>query len=335
MKRAAVIGAGSWGTALATVLAECGLDVSLWCRDPEQAKALAKTHENKRYLPGIALPENITPTDDLAQAAHGAELMLWVVPSTGIASVAEDLAAIDGLPETGTVMLSCTKGLERSTDRRMTEILAAVFPENPVAVLSGPNHAEEVGRKLPTAAVIGCADLAVAKRLQTAFALPWFRTYTSDDVAGIELGGAAKNIYAVCAGSAEGLGLGDNAKAALVTRGLAEMIRLGTALGGRPETFQGLSGVGDLMVTCYSSHSRNHRVGKSLGQGGNIEEITGSMGMVAEGIPNTESFYDAARRAGVETPILDQAYAVVTGQRAAAEALGELLARDPRAEADA
>jgi len=171
-------------------------------------------------------------------------------------------------------------------------------------------------------------------RLQSIFTLPWFRTYTSDDVAGIELGGAAKNIYAICAGTAEGLGLGDNAKAALVTRGLAEMVRLCTHLGGRPETFQGLSGVGDLIVTCYSAHSRNHRVGKMLGQGGTIEEITGSMDMVAEGVPNTVSFYEVARRANIKTPIIDQAYAVITGEKKPAQALGELLTRDPRPEVD-
>ena len=326
----AVLGAGSWGTALATVLAERGLSTKLWSRDAGHADNLTKHRENRRYLPGIQLGDSIEPTANLADAVDGADLILSVVPSTGVHALADALASTP--LARGAILLSCTKGLERETGHRMTEILSAPLPDHPVAVLSGPNHAEEVGRRLATAAVIGCEDHEVAVALQGSFTLPWFRTYTSDDVAGIELGGAVKNIYAICAGIAEGLGLGDNAKAALVTRGLAEMIRLCTHLGGRPETFQGLSGVGDLIVTCYSSHSRNHRVGKMLGQGGDIDAITESMDMVAEGVPNTVSFYEAARRAAIETPIIDQAYAVITGDKSPAEALGELLARDPKPE---
>ncbi len=331
MKNASVLGAGSWGTALATVLAERGMAVQLWCRDAAHAAQMASERQNQRYLPGVTLAQSITPTADLAAAAD-TELLVCVIPSTGIATIAERLRQTP--PPQNCVLLSCTKGLERDTGRRMTEILAAALPANPVAVLSGPNHAEEVGRQLATAAVIGCADSQVALRLQSVFTLPWFRTYTSDDVAGIELGGAAKNIYAICAGIADGLGLGDNAKAALVTRGLAEMIRLGTHLGGRPETFQGLSGVGDLIVTCYSEHSRNNRVGKLLGQGTPIDEITASMNMVAEGVPNTVSFHGAAQRAGIDTPIIDQAFAVLNGSISPARALGQLLARDPKPEAD-
>lgn len=332
MKSASVLGAGSWGTALATVLAERGLPVTLWCRDAEHAAQMAEARENARYLPGVTLADTISPTADLGAAAT-AELIVCVVPSTGVAAIAEQLSK--AAPSGDSIILSCTKGLERGTGRRMTEILAASLPANPVAVLSGPNHAEEVGRQLATAAVIGCTDKDVAVRLQSAFTLPWFRTYTSDDVAGIELGGAAKNIYAICAGITDGLGLGDNAKAALVTRGLAEMIRLGTHLGGRPETFQGLSGVGDLIVTCYSAHSRNNRVGKLLGEGKSVEEIMDSMNMVAEGVPNTISFHGAAHRAGIETPIIDQAFAVVNGDASPANALGRLLSRDPKPEVDA
>jgi len=332
MKRAAVLGAGSWGTALATVLAERGLPVSLWSRNDTHAAAINEAHENARYLPDVPLNKSITATADLGAAVAGADLIVCVVPSTGIAALADSLAATTVEP--GAVFLSCTKGLERGTGRRMSEILAASLPDHPIAILSGPNHAEEVGRRLATAAVIGCSDAEVAVSLQSTFTLPWFRTYTSDDVAGIELGGAVKNIYAICAGTAEGLGLGDNAKAALVTRGLAEMVRLCTHLGGRPETFQGLSGVGDLIVTCYSSHSRNHSVGKMLGQGNSVDEITSGMNMVAEGVPNTVSFFEAARRAEIETPIIDEAYAVVTGEKSPAQALGELLSRDPRPEVD-
>ena len=331
MKNATVFCCGSWGTALSTVLAERGLEVKLWSRDPEEISDIVRDRENKRFLPGVPIADSIEPTADIELAAQS-ELLVSVLPSIGVADFAKKLAAAS--PPEDSVILSCTKGMERDTGRRMTEILGAALPANTIGALSGPNHAEEVGRRLPSAAVIGCTDADAALRMQSAFTLPWFRTYTSDDVAGIELGGAVKNTYAICAGIAEGLGLGDNAKAALVTRGLAEMIRLGVHLGGRPETFQGLSGVGDLIVTCYSSHSRNNSVGKKLGQGGSIDEILGSMSMVAEGVPNTISFHDAALRAGINTPIIDQAYAVLKGECAPAAALSELLSRDPRPEAD-
>ena len=202
-------------------------------------------------------------------------------------------------------------------------------------MLSGPNHAEEVGRKLATASVVACGDHAVASNLQEAFRIPWFRVYTSTDVAGIELGGAIKNIFAIAGGIADGLGLGDNAKAALVTRGLAEMVRLGTTLGGRAETFQGLSGVGDLVVTCYSEHSRNHRLGRALGQGKSLEEALAAMGhMVVEGVPNTASIHEAANQAGVETPLIDAVHAVLYLGKAPALALAELFSRQPRPEVD-
>ena len=216
----------------------------------------------------------------------------------------------------------------------MSEILHEIFPQNPVAVLSGPNHAEEIARRLAAAAVIGSNDPEAAQQLQQFFTLPWFRSYTSDDVTGIEWGGAVKNIFAIAAGISEGLGLGDNARAALVTRGLAEMTRIGMAAGGRFETFQGLSGVGDLIVTCYSSHSRNNRAGNLLGKGRRLEDIVASMNMVAEGIPNTESIFLAARRYGVRTPIIDQIYAILYQQKPAELALAELLSRDPRPESE-
>ena len=331
MTTASIIGAGSWGTALAIVLAQRGIEVRLWCRNPEQAAQMANLRENDRYLPGVNLGENINPTNDFNFAVQS-EVILCVVPSSAMADLSKDLVNSE-MPRDA-ILISCTKGLERETGKRMTEILSSRLPQNPIAVLSGPNHAEEVGKQLATAAVIGCKDEAIALRLQELFTLPWFRTYTSQDVAGIELGGATKNVYAICAGISEGLGLGDNAKAALVTRGLAEMIRLGTSLGGSPATFQGLSGVGDLMVTCYSTHSRNNKVGRMLGEGQDIDEVLGSMTMVAEGVPNTISFYEAARRAGINTPIIDQAYAVITGQKSPDIALNELLNRDPRPETD-
>jgi glycerol-3-phosphate dehydrogenase (NAD(P)+) len=216
----------------------------------------------------------------------------------------------------------------------MSEILTGQLPRNPVAVLSGPNHAEEIAACLATCAVIGTRDETLARRLQELFTTPHFRSYTSDDLAGIELGGAIKNVYAIAAGIAAGLGLGDNAIAALVTRALAEMTRLGTRLGGRVETFAGLSGVGDLIATCFSRHSRNHRVGLALGAGKTLEEATSSLGMVAEGVPNTLSIHETAQRVGVRTPIIDAVHAILYRGMPAARALHELLNRDPRPEND-
>lgn len=327
-----VIGAGSWGTALAMALAECGLPVHLWCRHVEHAEQLTSSRENENYLPGVKLDKLITPTADLAVAAS-APLVLVVTPSGAVRSIASALAGVGLGSET--VVVSCSKGIESHTGWRMSQILGSALPTNRMAVLSGPNHAEEVARRLATASVIACADHKVAESLQDVFRLPWFRVYTSTDVAGIELGGAIKNIFAIAGGIAEGLGLGDNAKAALVTRGLAEMIRLGTAMGGRAETFQGLSGVGDLVVTCYSEHSRNHRLGRSLGQGKSLDDTLAGMGhMVVEGVPNTASIHEAAKEADVSTPLIDAVYSVLYKKVAPADALAGLFSRQPRPETD-
>jgi glycerol-3-phosphate dehydrogenase (NAD(P)+) len=229
-------------------------------------------------------------------------------------------------------LLSCTKGVERGSGLRMSEILAETFPRHPLAVLSGPSHAEEVARRAPTAIVLGCTDAAVAQRLQRAFHTASFRAYTSDDVAGIELGGALKNIFALAAGVSDGLGLGDNAKAALVTRALTELVRLGTALGGRPETFHGLSGIGDLIVTCFSRHSRNRAVGERLGRGEPLAAIIGSMNMVAEGVPTTYSAHECAVRLGIDAPIITQVRALLDGAASPRDILTNLMTRDPRAE---
>ncbi len=280
----------------------------------------------------MKLPSHLQATSDLAEAAAGADLVIFVVPSRATREVATRLASL-GLAE-GAVLLSCAKGIERDTGLRMSQILADSFPQHEIAVLSGPNHAEEIARHQAAAAVIGCRDAATAQRLQVFFTLPWFRTYTSLDLCGVEWGAAAKNIFAIAAGICDGLGLGDNSKAALLTRGLAEMIRLGMAEGGQPETFQGLSGVGDLIVTCFSPHSRNNRVGKMLGQGLTLQECQERMHMVAEGVPNTESIYLTARRHKVRTPIIDQVYAILYQGRSPKLALTELLSRDPRAEND-
>lgn len=332
MNHPAIIGSGSWGTALAFAAAQKAGRVVLHGRSTESCSTIQSTRRNTRYLPECELPENITITSDPA-ALRGTDAILFVVPSRSLRQAADELRAAR-VVSPGAVLVSCIKGIECGTGLRMSEILQNIFPENPIALLSGPNHAEEVARRLPAAAVVGSTDESVSRRVQEFFTLPWFRTYRSTDVPGIEWGGAAKNIFAIASGICEGLGLGDNARAALITRSLAEMTRLGLAAGGRLETFQGLSGVGDLVVTCYSSHSRNHRVGRLLGAGQSLEEITAGMTMVAEGVPNTASIHAAARAYGVRTPIIDQVYAVLYEGKPCASALTELLSRDPRPEAD-
>ncbi len=327
----AVLGAGSWGTALALLLASNGHEVHLWGRNEEHIRQLRKTRENSDYLPGVMLPETIEPTAWIEDALDSAEIVLAVTPSRSVRALCESITEAGTLrPEA--VLVSCTKGIEHDTGLRMSEILMQHFLFNPVAVLSGPSHAEEVARQAPTAVVIGAADHGVAVRLQQAFNNRSFRTYTSDDVAGIELGGALKNIYAIAAGICDGLGLGDNTKAALVTRALAELSRLGARMGGNPATFQGLSGVGDLFVTCISQHSRNRKVGERLGRGETPEAIADSMRMVAEGVPTTRSAHQCAERLGVETPVAKQIYAILYEGKSPSDALLELMTRDPKPE---
>ncbi len=310
----AVLGAGSWGTALAVLLAGKGVPVRLWGRDPKHVALIDSRRENPDYLPGVAIPELVAPTSSLADALGAAGIVLVVTPSRALRALADSISSNAALSP-GAVLVSCTKGLEHGTGMRMSEILAQLLPNHPVAVLSGPSHAEEVARHVPAAVVLGCADVEVAKNLQQTFNTRAFRTYTSDDVAGIELGGALKNIFAIAAGICDGLGLGDNTKAALVTRSLAELIRLGVRLGGQRETFQGLSGIGDLMVTCFSRHSRNRLVGERIGRGETLEAITASMKMVAEGVPTTRSAFECARKVGVVTPVIDQMHAILYGDQ--------------------
>lgn len=328
---AAILGSGSFGTALATLLAPRLESILLIGRDPATAESINREHRNPNYLADIPLAETVRASTDLADALHH-PLVIFAVPTSATRQTAQSLAGA-GLPADRT-LVSCAKGIERDSGDRMSQVLREVFPHNPVAALSGPNHAEEIARGLATCAVIASDDPELSRRLQELFTLPHFRTYTCNDLAGLELGGAVKNVYAIAAGMAHGLGLGDNAVAALVTRALAEMARLGTALGGRAETFAGLSGVGDLIVTCFSEHSRNHRVGLALGSGNSLEHAVDAVGMVAEGVPNTRSIHEAARRAGVRTPIIDAVFSVLYQGKPAAAAMKELLTRDPRPEND-
>lgn len=332
IQSATVIGAGSWGTAIAAMLSLRGLRVQFRGRDAELMTRIRDTRRNERYLPDLQLPENIAVVSDL-DALQPADMLVFVVPSKAMRATAESVAR-SGAASKARVLVSCAKGIELETGRRMTEMIGESIPNVPLAVLTGPNHAEEVARQLATAAVVACADDETAKAVQSCFTLPFFRTYTTDDIVGAEWAGAMKNPYAIAAGIARGLKLGDNAIAALVTRALAEMVRLGVAEGGRAETFHGLSGVGDLMTTCYSEHSRNHRVGLMLGQGVALDEIIAGTRMVAEGVPNTASLHRAAKEKQVRTPLLDEIHALLYEGKPAREAMKALLARDPRPEAD-
>jgi glycerol-3-phosphate dehydrogenase (NAD(P)+) len=290
---------------------------------------MRKTRENSDYLPGLRLPESVQVTSHLGDCA-GADLIVIVTPSTALREITVRLRKRIG--DTHAVLLSCTKGIEHRTGKRMTEIVREVFAENKVAVLSGPNLAAEVAQDLPTATVIGCEDSDCAANLQRTLGSPRFRIYTSPDVVSIELGGGLKNVFAIAAGISEGLGLGDNSKAALVTRSLAELVRLGAAMGGTTNAFYGLSGAGDLILTCYSEGSRNHRLGKRLGRGETLAEITASTKMVAEGVPTAQSAWECARRLNVATPIIDQVHAILYQQKKPAVALEELLKREPKPE---
>jgi glycerol-3-phosphate dehydrogenase (NAD(P)+) len=328
---AAVLGAGSWGTALSVALADRGLAVSLYGNEPSIRDEINADHRNSRYLPEVDLPAQIRATTDISDVKE-APLILLVVPSQVARIVLTQLHGV-GLP-TSTILVNCTKGIDPGSSKLMHELIEEFFPENPVAVLSGPSHAEEVAKRIATLVTVGATDPDIATKVQEVFTLPWFRTYTSTDVVGIELGGVVKNVFAIAAGCIDGLGLGDNAKAAMVTRALAEMTRLGVALGAKEETFRGLSGIGDLIVTCYSEHSRNNRVGRMLGSGKTLDEAIAAMSQVAEGVPNAKNAHELARKLGVRTPLIDQAYEVLFHAKPPAKALRELLEREQRPESD-
>jgi glycerol-3-phosphate dehydrogenase (NAD(P)+) len=324
-----VVGAGSWGSALACLLAQHRLPVRLWCHNPAVAHAIRSTGFNEVYLPGVQMPAEIHATTDLSDLSS-CNPILVVVPSKVLREVAEALREIS--PHADTRWVSCTKGIEHGTGLLMTEILADVLGTDRVAALSGPNHAIEVARKIPAAAVVGSAANELAEELRELLCFPTFRVYSSADVKGIQLGGALKNVFAIGAGCSDGFSMGDNAKAALVTRSLAEMTRLGSALGGKQETFFGLSGIGDLMVTCFSKHSRNRSFGERLGRGETPLDISASLQNVAEGVPTALSAWQSARRVGVESPVLDGIHSVLYNERSPREVMWELLGRSAKAE---
>ena len=328
----AVVGSGGWGTALASILAENHV-VALYVRNPELAADLHRERENIRYLPGVPLPANLQIREQLAPALAGADLLVVATPSHGVRAAARALA---GLLPPDCVVVSAAKGLEVGSCLRMTEVLAQEIPAlaGRIAALSGPNHAEEVGRKIPSATVAGCADRGLAEVVQDAFMTPYFRVYANHDVAGVELGGALKNVIALAAGIGEGLGFGDNSKAALMTRGLAEIARLGVACGADAATFSGLSGVGDLIATCTSRHSRNRRAGLEIAKGRSIAEIQTESGMVIEGVRATAAAWQLARTAGIEMPITEALHRVLYEGASPRLAVTELMTRSQKHETE-
>ena len=327
-----VIGAGGWGTALALLLARRGMEVSIWGHDAAHVEAMKSSRSNEKYLPGISLPETIRPTNDLTSCVR-ADVLLIVVPSKYLGEIAGQIdRATDAGRDQPPVLVSCTKGIELERGLLMSEVIAEQCPSATLAVLSGPNLAGEIANGIPAAGVIGCTDATALRSVQGLFEATTYRAYTSNDLRGIQLGGALKNIFAIGAGVSDGLGLGENARAGLVTRSLAEMTRLGMAMGGGRETFSGLSGIGDLMVTCFSTSSRNHQVGMRLGADEKLAKITASMSTVAEGVPTTASAYACARRLGVETPIIDEVNAVLQGEKTPAQAMKSLMTRQLRSE---
>lgn len=321
----AVVGSGSWGTAFANALALKGLKVTLWARREELAVKIHETHENSDYLPGIFLSPRLRATSDLKRAVEGASVVVMGVPSQGFRDVLREAARYT---EPSAPIVSLVKGLELATLSRMSEVIAqeipAAWPQR-VVVLSGPNLAKEIARGFPAAAVVACADIDVADRLQGFFMSPTFRTYSISDVAGAEIGGVVKNVIAIGTGMVEGLQFGDNTRALVVTRGLAEMTRLGVTFGADPMTFAGLAGVGDMICTCMSGLSRNHHVGLELGKGRTIEEILGDMKQVAEGVKSSKAVHELAERSGVDLPICEAVYRVLHEGQSVSDMISDLL----------
>ena len=329
--RSAVVGAGAWGTALANLLALNGHDVVLWAREPDVAEGICRDHENRRFLAGAPLSPQLIATVDLESALSGAELVAFAAPSHVLRAVVKSGVAAVGATAT---LVVATKGIERESLAIMTEVVEKELAGRPVVALSGPSFAAEVAAGQPTAVVAASRHAKAAERTQQAFSSGAFRVYTHDDVTGVELGGSLKNVMAVATGIAEGLGLGFNSRAALITRGLAEMTRLGVALGAQPATFAGLAGLGDLVLTCTGALSRNRSVGLEVGKGRTLDEVLATRESVAEGIINTTSAKALAEREGVDMPIVWAVHRILFEGSPARTAIGELMTRELRAELD-
>lgn len=328
-RKISVLGAGSWGTALAVALSVNGHDVRLWGRNTAMMEKMQSDRVNEKYLPEVKLVDNILCTSNVQEALGGADMVVYVVPAQSFRKVFEDT---NKYINDKTIMVNCAKGIEIGSLLRISEIVDSIRPDLPFAVLSGPSHAEEVGRMLPTTLTAASEDHDIAKQVQDAFMSEFMRVYTNDDVTGIEIGGALKNIIALAAGISDGMGYGDNAKAALMTRGLTEISRLGVKLGGNQLTFMGLSGVGDLIVTCTSMHSRNRRCGILIGEGLEPELAIEKIGMVVEGMYTTEAAYAMSQKYGVDMPITRQLYDVIKGEVKGPEAVKNLMLRERKHE---
>lgn len=329
MASVGIIGAGSWGCALAWLLSNNKNQVTMWSALEDEIEMLQKTHEHKDKLPGVLLQQEIQFTTRLSEAIEGKDALVLAVPSPFTRSTAAKMAPF---VKEGQKIINVAKGIEEATLMTLSQIIEQEIPQAEVAVLSGPSHAEEVGKGIPTTIVVGTRDKTTAEYLQSLFMSRVFRVYTSSDVMGIELGAALKNVVALAAGIADGLGYGDNTKAALITRGIAEIARLGISMGGRIETFYGLTGIGDLIVTCASMHSRNRRAGILIGKGASMEEAMAEVKMVVEGVYSAKAGYALSRKFQVSMPIIEQVNQILFEGKPAAEAVGELMLRDKKVE---
>jgi len=328
----AVLGAGSWGTTLAVLLANKGYHVRLWAHRPEFAALLEAERENTRYLKGVHFPDTLRVVDHLRNLVAWSEMIVTAVPSQALR---ETVLGFNDLPLDGKIIVNVAKGIEIGTGKRMSEVLLEVLPAlqvSQVAALYGPSHAEEVSRQQPTTVVASSQSLQTAEKVQEVFHTHKFRVYVNTDIIGVEIAGSVKNIIAIAAGISDGIGFGDNAKAAIITRGMAEISRLCLKLGGDPVTISGLAGIGDLVVTCLSRHSRNRYVGEEVGRGRLLDEIISQMNMVAEGVHTSKAVYELSRAVGVEMPITQAVYEMLFEGKPAEKAILDLMTRDPKQE---
>lgn len=333
-KRIGVVGAGSWGTALANLLATKGYPIDWWVFEEDLCRQLAGSRENDVFLPGITLSENLRPTNDLAAVVQDKDLVIIVVPSHVLRELVTRMAP-HLAPQA--VLVSASKGIENNTQQTMSQVIREVIPDlgqDQLAVLSGPSFAKEVAVGVPTVLTVAAAQLSCAQVVQHAFATPAFRVYTNSDIIGVELGGSVKNVIAIAAGMVDGLGLGLNTRAALITRGMTEIRRLGVAMGANPRTFTGSAGIGDLVLTCTGDISRNHMVGEKIGQGRHLDELLSEMRMVAEGVKTARSVYNLSKRLGVEMPICHAVYQILYENLAPRDAVYLLMTRDLKNELD-
>jgi len=331
MAKMTILGAGSWGTSLSVLLSGNGHEVTVWSCFPEEVDMLERLREHKDKLPGVLVPANVRFTGNLKEAVSGAEQVVLVVPSQ---TIRQNARAVALMLEPDAILVCCSKGLEEATGMRLSAVISSEVPDHRVVGLYGPSHAEEVAIGIPTTVVAASPDREAAEAVQDAFMGPTFRVYTSSDLVGAEIGSALKNVIALCAGICDGLGFGDNSKAALMTRGITEIARLGTALGGNAKTFSGLTGIGDLIVTCTSRHSRNWNAGYLIGQGATLQEATDKVRMVVEGVSAARAARKLSEQTGVSMPIADEAYRILFEKKNAMEAVRDLMTRSRKHESE-